>query len=69
MRTFLLAASVALALVAAGLIFGWGFLFLDEPGYQKDAAGWLALSAAAFALSFHPWVEDLDRRRTIRRVS
>lgn len=68
MRTFLIALAVVLAVVAAGLVFAWGFLFFDEPGYQKDAAGWLALSAAAFALSFHPWVAELDRRATARRV-
>lgn len=58
--------SVLCGLVAAGLVFGWSFGVFDDPGWQKDAGGWLAVSVAALAASCHQaayWLDNaLDGR-------
>jgi len=66
-RTFLLLAAALCGLIAAGLVFGWGFGIFDEPSWQKDAGGWAGLSLAAGFLSFHPWIAALDESLDGRR--
>lgn len=56
-RTFLLTAAVVCAVLAAGLLFKWGFWIFDELEWQADALGWLALAVASFAASSHPWAD------------
>lgn len=62
MRIFLLSAAVVCAVVSAGLIWGWGFLFFDERAYRQHSTGWLAVGAASFAAAFHPWVDKIESR-------
>lgn len=52
MRTFLIALAAVLAVFAAGLVFGWPIAMLDDFGWRKHALGWLALSLAAYCLSW-----------------
>lgn len=59
-KWFLLTLAVCCGLLAAGLVFGWGFGVFDDPAWQRDALGWLAMSVAAFAASHHPAVYWLD---------
>lgn len=56
-RTFLVSAAVVLAVLAAGLLFRWGFWIFDDLDWQADALGFLALAFASFAASFHPWTD------------
>ena len=64
MRPFLLTVSILCGLVTAGLVFGWGFGIFDDPGWQKDALGWVGFSIAAFVASTHPltiWIDAKAR--------
>lgn len=60
MRTFLLTAAVLAALIAAGLVWGWGFGVLDDPAWRADAPAWGWLSVALFAASGHPAADAID---------
>ena len=62
MKFFLLTLAFLLALVSCGLHFGWEFGIFDDGPWRRDAPGWLAASAACFFLSFHPWIDHIDRR-------
>lgn len=61
LKIFLLTLATVCGVMATGLVFGWGFGVFDDPGWQKDALGWLGASAGSLAASCLPLVDWLDR--------
>lgn len=62
LRSVLLTVAVVSAVVAAGLIAGWGFWFFDDRAWRQHSNAWGWWGAACFASAFHPWVDKAEAR-------
>lgn len=60
MRVLLVSLAVVCAVMAVGLIWGWPFWVFELRGWRQHSHGWIALSLALFAASFHPWAGAAD---------
>jgi hypothetical protein len=61
-RTFFLTLAVLFAVIATGLLFGWGFWFFDDPAWREDALGWVPASIGCFAFACHTLPAKFDER-------